>query len=63
VDNLITRLIRSPRHLALPPGTPGRLGAIRDFVGTTLRGERDAVLRWSDPKPFLRETIAWLRRQ
>jgi predicted ATP-grasp superfamily ATP-dependent carboligase len=63
VDNLITRLIRPARRLALPPGTPGRLGALRDFVATTLRGERDSVLRPQDPGPFVRETIAWLRRQ
>ena len=63
VDNLITRLIRSRRELALPPGTPGRLGAIRDFVITTLRLEPDAVLRSHDPKPFLLETFDWLRRR
>lgn len=59
VDHLVARLRRSRDALALPPGTPGRWAAIRDFF-TVHRGvDREEILRRDDPRPFLRETAQW----
>ena len=61
VDQLITRLRRSRARLALPPGAPGRLAAVAEFVGATLTPGRNEVLHLDDPMPFVRETADWLR--
>lgn len=61
VDHLLARLRRSRAALSLPPDAPGRWGAIRDFL-TVRAGDREEILRPDDPRPFLRETLQWLRR-
>ncbi|MGE0352564.1 MAG: ATP-grasp domain-containing protein [Gemmatimonadales bacterium] len=61
VDQLLARLFRSRRTLALPPGAPGRLRSLLDFLVVWRPGDRSEVFRWSDPGPFLRETAAWFR--
>jgi predicted ATP-grasp superfamily ATP-dependent carboligase len=63
VDHLIARLRHSSTGLSLPPGAPSRAAAVGDFVSACVRGDPDAVWRWSDPRPFLAETASWLRRQ
>lgn len=60
VDQLIARIRRSARQLALPPGAPGRLRAVADFVLSFRPGDRSEVLRWRDARPFLRESIDWI---
>jgi predicted ATP-grasp superfamily ATP-dependent carboligase len=62
VDHLITRLRRSDAVLALPPDAPSRASVIWDFVSASLAGARDQVFRWSDPMPFLFESVRWLTR-
>jgi predicted ATP-grasp superfamily ATP-dependent carboligase len=61
VDNLATRLRRSPAALAMPPGAPGRLKGIVDFARAFGPGTRGEVLRLADPRPFLHETLNWFR--
>jgi predicted ATP-grasp superfamily ATP-dependent carboligase len=62
VDHLLARLRRSPRALALPPGAPGRLRAVGDFLAAALSPRtRGEVFRLADPLPFARETADWLR--
>jgi hypothetical protein len=61
LDHLLVRLIRSSSVLDLPPGSPGRAGALLHFLGWRPWRERDAVFRLSDPMPFLRESIEWMR--
>jgi predicted ATP-grasp superfamily ATP-dependent carboligase len=61
VDHLLARLRRTPEELALPPGSPGRLAAARDFLMLWRPGDRNEVFRLSDPRPQLRETIEWFR--
>lgn len=62
VDHLLARVRRSRVALALPPDAPGRLGAVRDFC-TVRAADRSEILRWDDPRPFLRESAQWLLRR
>ena len=61
LDHLLARLRHSPDALALPPGSPGRGRALLDFLTLWRPGDRSEILRWDDPRPFLRETRLWLR--
>jgi hypothetical protein len=61
VDHLAVRLRRSTERLNMADGWTGRLGAIGAFTAATLRGETDAVFRWNDPRPFVRESREWVR--
>jgi len=60
VDHLLARLLKSDTELALPPGSPGRFRTILDFLVLWRPGDRNEVLRWDDPRPFLVETRNWL---
>jgi predicted ATP-grasp superfamily ATP-dependent carboligase len=63
VDHLLAMWRHSREALALPAGAPGRWRTLRDFVlafGPHVRGE---VLRWSDPLPFVVESLDWMRRR
>jgi hypothetical protein len=62
VDHLLARLRHSPAQLGLPPGAPSRWQAARDFARLWRPGDRNEVLRLSDPWPFVRETLDWLGR-
>jgi len=62
VDQLLARLRHSAARLNLPPGEPGRLGALARFLLLWRPGDRNEILRLDDPRPFLRETAAWFRR-
>lgn len=61
VDHLIARMRSSNEKLALPDGAPSRLAAVHDFFRRS-PGDRNEVLRWDDPKPFVRESIDWIRQ-
>jgi predicted ATP-grasp superfamily ATP-dependent carboligase len=61
VDHLLARMRRSRAALSLPADAPGRLRTVRDFLAACLRPAEEEVLRWSDPKPFVRETLDWFR--
>lgn len=61
VDQLLVRLRRSRRALALPPGAPGRWAGVRDFLMLWRPGDRSEILRLRDPWPFFRESIDWVR--
>ena len=63
VDHLLLRMRRSPELLALPPASPGRWAALRDFLILWRPGDRSEILRWSDPAPAVRELIEWLSRR
>ncbi len=63
VDHLLARIRRSDAELALPPGSPGRLRALLDFLILWRPGDHNEILRWDDPMPLVRETIEWLHRR
>ncbi|NUQ21727.1 MAG: hypothetical protein HOQ09_12325 [Gemmatimonadaceae bacterium] len=61
VDQLLTRLRRSRQRLSLPPDVPGRITALGEFIAATLVRGRNEVLRLDDPRPFVQETLDWVR--
>jgi predicted ATP-grasp superfamily ATP-dependent carboligase len=61
VDHLLARLRRSARELGLPPDAPSRWRVLRDFLRLWRPGDRSEILRLTDPMPFVRETLDWLR--
>lgn len=61
VDHLLARMRRSARELALPPGSPGRIRAVLDFLAAFAHRSRNEILRLDDPRPALREALDWLR--
>ncbi len=62
VDHLLARLRHSRKELGLPPDAPGLGRALVDALTPWRPGDRDEILQWSDPNPFLRETVDWFRR-
>jgi carbamoylphosphate synthase large subunit len=62
VDHVLARLRHSPSELGLPPDAPSRWQVVREFLHVWRPDERNEVLRPSDPRPFVRETLDWLRR-
>lgn len=60
LDQLLLRLLRSPRALDLPPDADGRGQAVADFLKSFLPPTRLEVLRWTDPAPFVRELGGWV---
>ena len=61
IDHLIARLRHSPEELDLPPEAPGMLRAVVNAMTVWRPGQRGAVFRFSDPVPFVRESIAWFK--
>lgn len=61
VDHLIAVLRASPAARAAHPELSGRLRAVARFLIPWRPGDRWEVLRWSDPKPFFRESAEWFR--
>lgn len=62
-DHLLARFRKSPAELSLPENEPGRLRAAADFLKLWSPGDRSEVLRVSDPRPFLRESVDWVLRR
>lgn len=63
VDNLVGRARRSPSD-PVPPDVRSARAAVGDLLlGPLRRADYEEVLRWTDPGPFLNETIRWLARR
>lgn len=60
VDHLFIRMHRSKSRLSLPPSAPGRLAALGQFCVHRPGRDHLEILRWSDPAPFLVESLARL---
>jgi len=61
VDHLLWMLKTPQKVRAVHPDLPGRLGAICRFLVPWRPGDRFEVLRLTDPRPFLRESVNWFR--
>ena len=62
VDHVLARLKRLWLGQSAPPGSPGLPRLLWEFVaGFARRDERLEVFRWSDVRPFVRETLDWLQ--
>ena len=60
VDYLITRLRHSPAKLSLPADAPSTRRVLGEFLRWRSSSRLDAF-RLDDPRPFLRDSAAWLR--
>ena len=61
VDHLLW-ILRAPHgYRRRTPSLPSRLGALGSFLLPWTPGQRLEVLRISDPRPFLRESLEWFR--
>jgi predicted ATP-grasp superfamily ATP-dependent carboligase len=63
IDQIITRFRHSSSSLALPPDAPSRWQSVLDFAQLWRPGDRNEILRWYDPLPFLRESVDWFARR
>jgi predicted ATP-grasp superfamily ATP-dependent carboligase len=59
VDALLSRLFKSAKELQLPPGHPGRLKTLFQFLKLKEKNTRYEVLDMDDIKPWLYETRCW----
>jgi predicted ATP-grasp superfamily ATP-dependent carboligase len=62
VNHLLARLRKSAEELSLPPGSVGLARTVLNFLSWH-RGDRLEVFRFSDPAPFFREAIEWIKRR
>ncbi|MDP9203239.1 MAG: ATP-grasp domain-containing protein [Gemmatimonadota bacterium] len=65
VDHLLASLFHSAPAVAVSRNklSGGRFAAVTDFFRGFAAANRGEVFRADDPRPFLRETLDWLRRR
>lgn len=63
VDHLLARVKQSSGRSELLRDESNRWRAVKDFLVLWRPGDRNEVLRLDDPRPFVRETIQWLKGQ
>ena len=64
VDNLVGRVRRSATGDPAPPEIRSARVAVGDLLlGPLRRADYEEVLRWTDPGPFLNETLRWIGRR
>jgi predicted ATP-grasp superfamily ATP-dependent carboligase len=61
VDHLLARLRSSTSPPELQTHVQSKWRAFREFLVLWRPGDRNEILRLDDPRPFLRETIEWLK--
>ena len=61
VDALLMRLLSPDRKLKLPPGFPGRLRCILNFLAPHSSDQKFEIIDHDDIRPWLLETLCWLR--
>jgi predicted ATP-grasp superfamily ATP-dependent carboligase len=62
LDHLLIRLKNNDGVLNLPPGSPSKLGAVKDFLKIWEKDTSFDVFDWNDPGPFLFEARNYLKR-
>jgi predicted ATP-grasp superfamily ATP-dependent carboligase len=60
-DHLLIRVFKSDAVTKLPPGYPGRLATLIEFLKFYQRGMNYEILKSNDPGPFLMELKEWFR--
>ena len=60
VNHLLARLRHSGERLSLPPNAPTRAALVRDFLALR-RADRNETFRADDPRPFLVDTLEWIK--
>lgn len=60
-DALLLRLLKSNRALQLPPGSPGKLRYLLDFLKFWQPGLHYEVFRLKDFRPWIFESFQWLK--
>jgi predicted ATP-grasp superfamily ATP-dependent carboligase len=64
IDHLVARVRRSAGADPLPSNTRSARRTLGDLLlGPLRRDDHEEVLRWTDPRPFLNETIRWIARR
>jgi predicted ATP-grasp superfamily ATP-dependent carboligase len=64
IDHLIGRARHRASSVPLTSATRAMGDTMRDvFLGPFRRDDYEEVLRWTDPAPFLNETVRWLGRR
>ncbi len=61
VNHLLARIRKSRAQLELPDDAPGIFKVLADAAQVWRPGQRSAVFRLNDPRPFLRETVQWFQ--
>jgi hypothetical protein len=61
LDHLLIRILKSDSTTRLPPGYPGRLATLIEFLKFYQRGMNYEILKSNDPGPFLMELKEWFR--
>jgi predicted ATP-grasp superfamily ATP-dependent carboligase len=62
LDHLLVRILKSDAKLNLPPGYPGRLATIMEFLRFYRPGMKYEIFKLNDLGPFLMEFKEWLRQ-
>ncbi len=62
LDHLLVRILKSDAQLKLPPGYPGRMATLVEFLRFYRPRMKYEVLRLNDFGPFLMEFKEWLRQ-
>jgi predicted ATP-grasp superfamily ATP-dependent carboligase len=60
VNHLLVRLRHTDARLSLPPNAPSRATLLRQFFAWR-PGDRNETLRVDDPRPFLIDTMQWVK--
>lgn len=62
VDHVLARVRHRREDLALGTDAPTTWQTLRSFFNWR-RADRSEILRWDDPRPFLRESLQWFSRR
>lgn len=62
VNHLLVRLRHSDARLSLPSSAPSRGTLLRQFFAWR-SGDRNETLRFDDPRPFLVDTLQWIKER
>jgi predicted ATP-grasp superfamily ATP-dependent carboligase len=62
VDHFLARMRGSREEVGSPPALTGRTRDLVEFITSWRPRDRNEVLRFTDPRPFVRESLDWVGR-